>query len=148
MSSAYQIYRSTTIGLALDDTLRELVRKQIFTPRIVHYILDVFDHIINEKLTYQSVKGKKESCLIFTGHLLSYRACDQVWTLLFDSLTLTSNTNLSWKMTLNGHENKVKIITCPATKLNSSRVEQTTITTTNEDESKVKSKTLKKFKST
>ncbi|CAF4322705.1 unnamed protein product, partial [Adineta steineri] len=61
------------------------------------------------------------------------------------SLTLTSNTNLSWKMTLNGHENKVKIITCPATKLNSSLVEQTT---TNEDESKVKSKTLKKFKST
>jgi transcription initiation factor TFIIA small subunit len=142
MSSAYQIYRSTTVGLALDDTLRELVHRQILLPRIVHYILDVFDQIINQKLTSQSVKGKKESCLLFKGHLLSYRSCDQVWTLLFDSLIFTSNTDSLWKMT---QDKKIKIITCPATKLTLSNAEQIMI---NEDHLKIKSKTCKKFKST
>ncbi|UJR34886.1 hypothetical protein I4U23_027665 [Adineta vaga] len=127
MSSVYQIYRSTTIGLALDDTLRELVRRQIFTPRIVNYILGVFDYIINQKLTFSSsIKGKKESCLLFKGHLLSYRACDQVWTLLFDSLTLTSTTDSLWKMILTDKHEKIKIISCPATKLTSSTTEKIT----------------------
>jgi transcription initiation factor TFIIA small subunit len=127
MSSVYQIYRSTTIGLALDDTLRELVHRQILTPRVVHYILGVFDHIINQKLSSRSIKGKKESCLVFEGHLLSYRACDQVWTLLFDSLTFTSNTDSLWKMTFTGQDNKIKIITCPATKLILSNTEEINI---------------------
>ena len=143
MSSVYQIYRSTTIGLALDDTLRELVQRQIFTPRIVHYIFEIFDQIINQKLTSRSVKGKKECCLVFKGHLSSYRACDQVWTLLFDSLIFTSNTDSSWKMTLTSENDKVKIITCPATKLTSSVTEKLTTT---EDHTEIKSKTLKKFK--
>ncbi len=147
MSSVYQIYRSTTIGSTLDDTLRELVHRQIITPRIVHYIFGVFDQIISQKLTSQSVvKGKKESCLIFKGHLLSYRAWDQVWTLVFDSLTFTSNTDSSWKMTLTGQNNKIKIITCPTTNLTSSNIEQFI---TNEDHLEIKSKTPpKKFKFT
>ncbi|CAF1245310.1 unnamed protein product [Adineta steineri] len=90
----------TTIGLALDDTLRELLRRQILTSRVVHYILGVFDYIINQKLNSQSVKERKGSNLIFKGHLRSYRGCDQVWTLLFDSLTFTSNTDPSWKINL------------------------------------------------
>jgi transcription initiation factor TFIIA small subunit len=114
MSSAYEIYRSTTIGLALDDTLHELVHRQILTPPIVQYILGVFDRIISQKLSFQSVKGKKESCLTFKGHLLSYRACDQVWTFVFDSLIFTSNTNTSTNINQN---KKIKIISCPETKL-------------------------------
>jgi hypothetical protein len=118
----------------------------ILTPRVVQYILDVFDQIINQKLTSPSVKGKKESsCLVFKGHLLSYRACDEVWTLLFDSLTFTSNTDSLWKMTLSNQNDKIKIITCPATKLTLSHTEQRT---TNEDNHQIKPKTCKKFKST
>ena len=145
MSSAYQIYRSTTIGLTLVDTLDELVYRQIFTPRIVHYILHVFDEIINQKLTSRSMKGRKESYLIFKGHLLSYRACDQVWTLLFDSLTFTSNADSSWKITLTGKKDKIKIIACPATKLTLSHTEQLS---TDEDELDTKSRTRKKLKTT
>jgi transcription initiation factor TFIIA small subunit len=144
MSSAYQIYRSTTIGLALDETLRELVHRQILIPRVVHYIFDVFDQIMNEKLIFRSVKEKKEFCLFFKGHLLSYRACDQVWTLLFDSLTFTSNTDPLWKMSLTGQNNKIKIITCPATKLSSLNNNQIM---TNEDHRESKSKPCKKLKS-
>jgi transcription initiation factor TFIIA small subunit len=106
MSSVYQIYRSTTIGLALDETLHELVYRQILTPSIVDYIFNVFDQIIT-----QSMKEKNESSLIFKGHLLSYRACDQVWTFIFDSLIFTSNINLTWKIIFNNQ--KIKIITCP-----------------------------------
>ncbi|CAF4338543.1 unnamed protein product, partial [Adineta steineri] len=90
----------TTIGLALEDTLREFLRRQILTSRVVHYILGVFDYIINQKLNSQSVKERKGTNLIFKGHLRSYRGCDQVWTLLSDSLTLTSNTDPSWKTNL------------------------------------------------
>ena len=79
MSSVYQIYRSTTLGSTLEETLRELVHRQIITPRIVHYILAVFDRIITEKFDSLSTKGKSQSSLIFKGHLLLYRASDQVY---------------------------------------------------------------------
>ena len=116
MSSVYQIYRSTTLGSTLEETLRELVHRQIITPRIVHYILAVFDRIITEKFDSLSTKGKSQSSLIFKGHLLSYRACDQVWTLLFDSLTFTSNTDSSWKISfILDQLKKIKIIACPTT---------------------------------
>ena len=144
MSSVYEIYRSTTIGSTLDDTLRELLHRQIITPRIVHYILNVFDQIISQKLSSQSDKGKKESSLIFKGHLLSYRACDQVWTLLFDSLTFTSNTDPHWKIIFNGQTNKIKIITCPLKNLTSTNVQQSI---ENQHHSNTKSQTHKKFKS-
>ena len=110
-SSVYEIYRSTTIGTTLDETLDELVHRQVISPSIVDYILNIFDKIISEKLISQPIKGKKESSLILKGHLLSYRSCDQVWTLLFDSLTLTSNMDLNWKINLNNQ--KLKIISCP-----------------------------------
>jgi len=129
MSSVYQIYRSTTIGSTLDDTLRELVHRQIITQSIVHYILNIFDQIISQKLISQS---KKESSLIFKGHLLSYRSCDQVWTFIFDSLRFTSNIH-SIK------NQKIKIITCPT-------ISQSL--TNNQDHTKIKSKSYKKFKST
>ncbi|CAF1015386.1 unnamed protein product [Rotaria sordida] len=145
MSSAYQIYRSTTIGLALDDTLHELVHRQILSSRIVHYILNVFDEIINKKLTCQSIKGKKEGCLSFKGHLLSYRSCDQVWTLLFNSFILTSNIDSLSNISLTIQNNKIKIITCPSNKSNLSNTQQIT---TNEDDLEIKSKSSKKFKST
>ncbi|CAF4042508.1 unnamed protein product [Rotaria magnacalcarata] len=145
MSSVYQIYRSTTIGLTLHDTLHELVQRQILSSRVVDFIFNVFDEIINEKLIFRSIKEKQETCLSFKGHLLSYRSCDQVWTLLFDSLILTSTKrDSSWKMNLTNQNNKIKIISCPATKLTLSNSEQTT---TDKDDSKIKSKSLKKFKS-
>ena len=143
-SSVYQIYRSTTIGIALDNTLGELTNRQILTPRVVQYILGVFDQIINQKLISLSVKEKEELCFLFKGHLLSYRACDQAWTLLFDSLTFTLKTDPLWNMTLTGQNKKIKIIACPATKLSSSNTEQST---TNEDHHEIKSKRFKKFKS-
>ena len=123
MTSAYQIYRSTTIGLALDEALEEFVQRQVFTPRIASYILNVFDDVINQKLTCQSSKRKNESCLIFKGHLLSYRSCDQVWTLLFNRLTFTSNGNSSFKVTLTSQNDKIKIIACPVLKLISPDIE-------------------------
>lgn len=141
MSSAYQIYRSITIGLTLDETLHELLDRQIIIPRISQYILNVFDKIISQKLIIQSCKGKKESSLIFKGHLLSYRACDQVWTLVFDSLIFTSNTDPLWKINLIGQNNKIKIITCPTIQINSSNNQQLT---TNQNDCYTKSK---KFKS-
>lgn len=134
MSSVYQIYRSTTLGTTLEETLRELVHRQIITPRIVHYILGVFDRIISEKLNSGSTKGKNQSSLLFKGHLLSYRACDLVWTLIFDSLTITSNTDPAFNIRLYGQAEKIKVIACPATP-------------NSQDQRQISSVSHKKFKS-
>jgi hypothetical protein len=64
-----------------------------------------------------------------------------MWTLLFDSLTFTSNTDPLWKMSLTDQNNKIKIITCPATKLSLLNNDQIT---TNEDHREIKSKPCKK----
>src|ERR1700722_8698242 len=114
MSSDYQIYRSTSISLALEDTLHELVDRQVLTSRSVQLILSAFDRTINRTLATLAAKDKKQASLLCNGHLLSYRACDQVWTLVFDSLTLTSTSDPSWTINLNGENDKIKIITCPA----------------------------------
>ncbi|CAF4015991.1 unnamed protein product [Adineta steineri] len=60
--------------------------------------------ILSEDVTNQQTVIKASMYKLFficlRSHLRSYRGCDQVWTLLFDSLTSTSNTDSSWKINL------------------------------------------------
>jgi hypothetical protein len=39
----YQVYRATTLGLALQATLEELLREGILTEQLVHFVLATFD---------------------------------------------------------------------------------------------------------
>ncbi|BFZ58968.1 Transcription initiation factor IIA subunit 2 [Savitreella phatthalungensis] len=100
----YEIYRATSIGNALTDTLDEMIQTGRLAPRLAMKVLFHFDRIAAEMLA-DKVKNK----LTFKGHLDTYRFCDEVWTFIikaasfkFDEETVTAD--------------KIKIIACNSTK--------------------------------
>ena len=100
----YEIYRATSLGNALADTLDELIQAGRLAPRLAMKVLFHFDRVAAEALQ-EKVKNK----LGFKGHLDTYRFCDEVWTFIikdahfkFEDQTVTAD--------------KVKIIACNSTK--------------------------------
>lgn len=92
---SYQLYRNTTIGNALQETLEEEIRNGLISHQlaskgelkcfqgIIKYIseitvLEQFDKSINTALS-----SKVKNCITFrAGKLQTYRFCDNVWTLM------------------------------------------------------------------
>ncbi|KAM4064660.1 transcription initiation factor IIA, gamma subunit [Hirsutella rhossiliensis] len=104
--SFYELYRRSSIGLALTDTLDDLISDDRINPQLAMKILGNFDQAITETLQ-KSVKSR----LQFKGSLDTYRFCDEVWTFLIR--------NVTFKMD-NGSQSvqadKVKIVSCNAKK--------------------------------
>ncbi|KAK4089515.1 hypothetical protein Purlil1_6084 [Purpureocillium lilacinum] len=104
--SFYELYRRSSIGLALTDTLDDLISDERINPQLAMKILGNFDQAITETLQ-KSVKSR----LQFKGSLDTYRFCDEVWTFLIK--------NVTFKMD-NGSQSvqadKVKIVSCNSKK--------------------------------
>eukprot|EP00697_Spironema_sp_BW2_P006848 gnl/Spiro4/21015_TR10245_c0_g1_i1.p2 gnl/Spiro4/21015_TR10245_c0_g1~~gnl/Spiro4/21015_TR10245_c0_g1_i1.p2 ORF type:complete len:129 (+),score=32.72 gnl/Spiro4/21015_TR10245_c0_g1_i1:201-587(+) len=96
----YELYRRSTLGTTLGDTLDELILNQQITPGLAHKVLKQFDKSINEILAARtSVRCQ------FKGHLQTYRFCDNVWTFeLTDSHFRIDNDSIQ--------SGKVKIVAC------------------------------------
>lgn len=78
----YELYRRSAIGMALTDTLDELVKHQQLTPNMAMKVLFQFDKSISEFLSFH-IKSKGT----LKSNLSNYRFCDDVWTFnLKDSL--------------------------------------------------------------
>ena len=45
---SYQIYRNSTLGISLQDTLDEMIKKKQITPQIAITILQQYDKAINK----------------------------------------------------------------------------------------------------
>ena len=45
---SYQIYRNSTLGISLQDTLDEMIKKKQITPQIAITILKEYDKVINK----------------------------------------------------------------------------------------------------
>ncbi|EEQ35111.1 Transcription initiation factor IIA subunit 2 [Microsporum canis] len=97
----YELYRGSSIGLSLTDTLDDLINEGRIEPQLAMKILSNFDRVITEVLA-DKVKCK----LSFKGHLDTYRFCDEVWTFLVKDVTF----KLDDQSTL--HADKVKIVGC------------------------------------
>ncbi|KAK2736387.1 Transcription initiation factor IIA small chain (TFIIA 13.5 kDa subunit) [Myotisia sp. PD_48] len=97
----YELYRGSSIGLALTDTLDDLINEQRIEPQLAMKILSTFDRVITEVLA-----DKVRTKLSFKGHLHTYRSCDEVWTFLVKDVTF----KLDDQSTL--HAPKVKIVSC------------------------------------
>ncbi|KAG8864041.1 Transcription initiation factor IIA small chain (TFIIA 13.5 kDa subunit) [Tulasnella sp. 330] len=97
----YEFYRGSSIGMALTDSLDELITDGSITPQLAMKVLMQFDRSLADTLVKQ-VKAKTT----LKGHLHTYRLCDEVWTFIIK--------NASFKM--EGNEvvasPKVKIIAC------------------------------------
>ncbi|KAJ9149052.1 hypothetical protein NKR23_g4572 [Pleurostoma richardsiae] len=104
--SFYELYRRSSIGLTLTDTLDDLISEHRIDPQLAMKILANFDRAIAETLQ-EKVKAR----LTFKGSLDTYRFCDEVWTFLIK--------NVTFKMENGGQTvmaDKVKIVSCNAKK--------------------------------
>lgn len=104
MSTVYELYRGSSIGLALTDALDELVSDGKIDPQLAMKILMNFDRSITETLA-ERVKSR----LSFKGHLDTYRFCDEVWTFLIKDVSFKlDNETVS--------SDKIKIVACNSRK--------------------------------
>ncbi|OXV12125.1 hypothetical protein Egran_00115 [Elaphomyces granulatus] len=97
-SQYYELYRGSSIGLSLTDTLDDLINEGRIEPQLAMKILSNFDRVITEVLA-----DKVRARLNFKGHLDTYRFCDEVWTFLIKDVNFKLDTQSSV------HADKVKI---------------------------------------
>ncbi|GAV99642.1 transcription initiation factor IIA gamma subunit [Lentinula edodes] len=100
-SAYYEFYRGSSIGMALTDSLDELITSGSITPQLAMKVLQQFDKSLADTMVKQ-VKNKTT----LKGHLHTYRLCDDVWTFIVK--------DASFKMESNELVNapKIKIIAC------------------------------------
>ncbi|KAF2861720.1 transcription initiation factor IIA, gamma subunit [Piedraia hortae CBS 480.64] len=78
--SYYELYRGTSIGLALADALDEMITARQIEPQLAMRIMNNFDQCISAVLSEQ-VRAK----MSFKGSLDTYRFCDEVWTFIINN---------------------------------------------------------------
>jgi len=98
--SSYQLYRNTTLGHTLQESLDELIQLGQITPELALKVLLQFDRCINNALSNR-VKNKMQ----FKGNLNTYRFCDNVWTFVLKSVEFREGSELA-------SVDKVKIVAC------------------------------------
>lgn len=74
----YQLYRGTTLGQTLQDTLDELISGGKLNRNLAVRVLHEFDKAINVALESKVRNRMTIKC----NRLRTYRFCDNVWTLL------------------------------------------------------------------
>ncbi|PKS09003.1 hypothetical protein jhhlp_003616 [Lomentospora prolificans] len=104
--SFYELYRRSSIGMALTDTLDDLISDERINPQLAMKILGNFDQAITEALQ-KNVKAR----LTFKGSLDTYRFCDEVWTFLIRNVVFKMDGN-----SVGVPADKVKIVSCNAKK--------------------------------
>ncbi|MCJ1430462.1 Transcription initiation factor IIA small chain (TFIIA 13.5 kDa subunit) [Sticta canariensis] len=101
--SYYELYRRSSIGLALIDTLDELVHSGRIEPQLAMKVISSFDKCVTEVLA-----DKVKARLNFKGHLDTYRFCDEVWTFLIKDVNFKLDNSNSVQA------DQVKIVSCNA----------------------------------
>ncbi|KAK4740889.1 hypothetical protein SAY87_024477 [Trapa incisa] len=98
--ATFELYRRSTIGMCLTETLDEMVQSGTLSPELAIQVLVQFDKSMTEALETQ-VKSK----VSIKGHLHTYRFCDNVWTFILQNATFKAD---------EGSENvgRVKIVAC------------------------------------
>ncbi|KAJ3179137.1 Transcription initiation factor IIA small chain (TFIIA 13.5 kDa subunit) [Geranomyces variabilis] len=81
-TAQYELYRRSSLGVALTDTLDELITESHMDPQLAMKVLQQFDLSIGEAL-HSRVRAKA----VIKGHLREYRFCDDVWTFVVDRPT-------------------------------------------------------------
>ncbi|KAI1431879.1 transcription initiation factor iia small chain [Xylaria sp. CBS 124048] len=100
----YELYRRSSIGGALMDTLDDLITEAHIDPQLAMRVLANFDRAIAEIL-----QDRVRARLTFKASLDTYRFCDEVWTFQLK--------NVTFKMDSGGQQvtaERVKIVACTA----------------------------------
>ncbi|OCK77706.1 transcription initiation factor IIA, gamma subunit [Lepidopterella palustris CBS 459.81] len=97
----YELYRRSSVGSALTDTLDALITQNRIEPQLAMKILTNFDKAVADILA-----DKVKARLTFKGHLDTYRFCDEVWTFIIKDINFKlDNTNPI-------QADRVKIVSC------------------------------------
>ncbi|KAK6143641.1 hypothetical protein DH2020_023989 [Rehmannia glutinosa] len=99
--ATFELYRRSTIGMCLTETLDQMVSSGILSPEHAIQVLIQFDKVIS---LYIYVRVRV-TLLLLQGHLHTYRFCDNVWTFILQNAQLKSE---------EGQEtvDSVKIVAC------------------------------------
>lgn len=93
---SYQLYRNTTLGNTLQESLDELIQYGQITPQLALKVLVQFDKSINAALS-----TKVKSRVTFkAGKLHTYRFCDNVWTLMLKDVEFREVNFLSYNASI------------------------------------------------
>ncbi|KAF2838766.1 transcription initiation factor IIA, gamma subunit [Patellaria atrata CBS 101060] len=97
----YELYRRSSLGGALTDTLDGLITDRRIEPQLAMKIVANFDKAVADVLA-----EKVKSRLSFKGHLDTYRFCDDVWTFIIKDI------NFKLDNSQQIHSDRVKIVSC------------------------------------
>ncbi|KAJ6638936.1 Transcription initiation factor IIA subunit 2 [Pseudolycoriella hygida] len=98
---SYQLYRNTTLGNTLQESLDELIQYGQITPQLAFKVLLQFDKSINAALN-----SKVKARVTFKASKLNtYRFCDNVWTLMLNDVEFREVHEFA-------KVDKVKIVAC------------------------------------
>ncbi|KAJ8498789.1 hypothetical protein OPV22_009341 [Ensete ventricosum] len=98
--ATFELYRRSSIGMCLTETLDEMVSTGTLSPELAYQVLVQFDKSMTEALETQ-VKSK----VSVKGHLHTYRFCDNVWTFILQDAVFKSEDRLE-------QVKRVKIVAC------------------------------------
>nr|CAG4652353.1 EOG090X0L7F [Triops cancriformis] len=98
---AYQLYRNTTLGNTLQESLDELIQYGQITPQLALKVLLMFDRSMNNALATRV----KNRVTFKAGKLNTYRFCDNVWTFMLNDVEFREVQELI-------KVDKVKIVAC------------------------------------
>jgi len=99
---SYQIYRNTTLGQTLQESLDEMVQYNQMTPSLAARILLQFDRSMSNDLS-----TKVKSRINFKASKLGmYRFCDNVWTWILNDVEFRDSHHEIARV------DKVKIVAC------------------------------------
>ena len=83
MAEAIELYRQSAIGVALIDTLNEMVSSGALSPELAMAVVMQFDKSICRALD----KHVESKAVFKGGNLRTYRFCDSEWTLILRNTT-------------------------------------------------------------
>ncbi|VAH00541.1 transcription initiation factor IIA subunit 2-like [Triticum dicoccoides] len=98
--ATFELYRRSTIGMCLTETLDEMVSSGTLSPELAIQVLVQFDKSMTDALETQ-VKSK----VTVKGHLHTYRFCDNVWTFILTDAQFKNEETTE-------QVGKVKIVAC------------------------------------
>ncbi|GLT93699.1 hypothetical protein SLE2022_114780 [Rubroshorea leprosula] len=98
--ATFELYRRSTIGMCLTETLDEMVQNGTLSPEVAIQVLVQFDKSMTDALEKQ-VKSK----VSIKGHLHTYRFCDNVWTFILQNAAFKTD---EFEDTVS----RVKIVAC------------------------------------
>ncbi|XP_078437097.1 transcription initiation factor IIA gamma chain / TFIIA-gamma (TFIIA-S) [Wolffia australiana] len=98
--ATFELYRRSSIGMCLTETLDEMVSSGTLSPELAIQVLVQFDRSMTEALETQ-VKSK----VTIKGHLHTYRFCDNVWTFILQDATFKNEGTQE-------NVGRVKIVAC------------------------------------